>query len=129
MRSCYPMADELLIACTLTERDLAERRAGLFAELRRFRRGAHWLPDGVVLRYAAEPGVIAALGRLIDLEHQCCPFLRFRLAVDAGAGSVSLELTGPDGTREFLARSLHLTGEPAAKTPTAPEKPGGGDMS
>jgi hypothetical protein len=109
------------IACALTERELHERRAGLFAELRAFRLEARWLPDGVALRYAAEPGVIAALGRLIELEHQCCPFLRFRLSVDAGGGPVSLELTGPDGTREFLTGVLHLTGEPPAEPPPARE--------
>jgi hypothetical protein len=106
---------DLPVACALTERELHERRAGLLTELRRFRRAARWLPDGVALDYAPEPGVIAGLGRLIELESQCCPFLRFRLSVEAGGGPISLELTGPDGTRDFLARELHLTGDPSAR--------------
>jgi hypothetical protein len=120
---------KLPVACALTERELAERRAGLFAELRPFRQEARWLADGVALDYAAEPGVIAALGRVIELEHQCCPFLRFRLSVDAGGGRVSLELTGPDGTREFLVRALHLTGEPGAGSPNALEISDKGDVA
>jgi hypothetical protein len=43
------------------------------------------------------------LAHLIDLEHQCCPFLKFRLTVEPGAGPLRLELTGPDGTKDFLA--------------------------
>jgi hypothetical protein len=40
---------------------------------------------------------------LIQLEHQCCPFLRFSLIVEAGKGPVWLELTGPPATQDFLA--------------------------
>jgi hypothetical protein len=103
---------ELPVACTLTAREREERRAGLLTELRRFRREARWLPDGVVLDYAPEPGVIAALGRLIELESQCCAFLRFHLSVAPGGGPISLELTGPDGTRDFLEHALHLADGP-----------------
>jgi hypothetical protein len=34
------------------------------------------------------------------------PFLRFELAVTPGDGPVELRLTGPPGTREFLATWL-----------------------
>jgi hypothetical protein len=98
------------VACTLSEPDLATRRAGLFADLARRRQEARWLPEGITLRYSSEQGTLALLGEFIQLESQCCPFLRFQLTVEAAGGPISLELTGPPGTREFLAHEVSATG-------------------
>ena len=99
----------LPVTCTLSQPDLARRRAGLFAELARRRQEARWLFEGVALRYSSEQGTLALLGEFIQLERQCCPFLRFQLTVEPGGGPIWLELTGPAGTREFLA---HEVGDP-----------------
>ena len=99
----------LPVTCTLSQPDLARRRAGLFAELARRRQEARWLSEGVALRYSSEQGTLALLGEFIQLERQCCPFLRFQLTVEPGGGPIWLELTGPAGTREFLA---HEVGDP-----------------
>jgi hypothetical protein len=97
---------ELPVACSLTEPELAARRAGVLADVRLAREEARWLPDGVALRFAAEPERLALLATFIELERQCCAFLRFRLTVEPGGGPVWLELTGPPGTREFLESEL-----------------------
>jgi hypothetical protein len=96
----------LPIACTLSGPDLAKRRTGLFADLLRRRQEARWLAEGITLRYSPEPGTLALLGEFIQLESRCCPFLRFQLTVEPGGGPIRLELTGPAGTREFLAREI-----------------------
>jgi hypothetical protein len=49
---------------------------------------------------------LALLGEFSQLESQCCPFLRFQLTVELGGGPVWLELTGPPGTRDFLAQEI-----------------------
>jgi hypothetical protein len=94
------------VACSLTEPELQARRAGVLADVRRSHQEARWLPDGVALRFAADPERLATLATFIALERQCCAFLRFRLTVEAGGGPAWLELTGPPGTREFLAAEL-----------------------
>jgi hypothetical protein len=96
----------LPVACTLTEPELAARRTGVLAGVRRSYEEAQWLPDGVRLRFAADPERLATLATFIDLERRCCAFLAFRLTVEPGGGPVWLELTGPPGTREFLAAEL-----------------------
>jgi hypothetical protein len=93
---------ELPVACSLTEPELAERRAGVLADVRRSLEEARWLPDGVCLRFAPEPERLAMLATFVDLERRCCAFLRFHLTVEPGGGPIWLELTGPPGTREFL---------------------------
>ena len=97
---------ELPVACTLAEPELQARRAGVLADVRRRQQEARWLPDGVALRFAADPEQLGTLATFIALERRCCAFLRFRLTVEPGGGPVWLELTGPPGTREFLAAEL-----------------------
>lgn len=97
---------ELPVACALSERQLTDRRGGLLSDLRRHREEVRWLPDGVALRFPSGPNVLTILGEFIRLETQCCPFLRFQLTVEPGGGPVWLELSGPTGTRDFLAAEL-----------------------
>jgi hypothetical protein len=97
---------QLPVACTLSEPDLAKLRAGLFTHLAQPRQEARWLPEGITLRYSSEQGTLALLGEFIQLERQCCPFLRFQLTVEPGGGPIWLELTGPPGTRDFLANEI-----------------------
>lgn len=109
------------VACSLSPRELRERRAGIIARLRRHREETRVLPDGIAVQYdASTPEVLAALGEFIAAERQCCPFLRFRLTVEPGAGPVWLELTGPSGTREFLEREIYGAAEMTAEAPPTP---------
>jgi hypothetical protein len=84
----------------------------VLASVRRTLTEARWLPDGVLLRFAADPEQLEMLATFIALERRCCAFLRFRLTVEPGGGPVWLELTGPPGTREFLAAELAGAGAP-----------------
>lgn len=102
----------LPVACSLTEPELAVRRAGVLADVRLAREEARWLPDGVQLRFLPER--VALLATFIELERRCCAFLRFRLTVEPGGGPVWLELTGPPGTLEFLQAELAPPGPAAA---------------
>jgi len=87
---------ELPVACTLTGPELAARRAGVLGEIRRSQLEARWLPDGVALRFAAEPDRLAALATFIELELRCCAFLQFRLTVEQGGA--------PSGTSPWSSR-------------------------
>ena len=104
---------DLPVACSLSDRERVERRAGLFADLGRRQQEIRWLPDGVALRYPAGSEVLALVTEFIGAESQCCPFLRFRLTLEPSGGPLWLELTGPPGTREFLAETVQ---PPAAAT-------------
>ena len=47
--------------------------------------------------------MLAAIAATVDAERQCCRFLRFQLTVEPDVGEISLDLTGPPGTREFVS--------------------------
>ena len=97
---------ELPVACTLTEPELAARRAGVLGDVRRRAQETRWVADGVRLRFPAEAETLSLLATFVDLERRCCAFLRFEITVEPGDGPVWLTLTGPPGTREFLQAEL-----------------------
>ena len=43
------------------------------------------------------------VARVVDAERACCRFLRFTITVEPDDGAITLEVTGPPGTGDFLA--------------------------
>ena len=96
----------LPIACTLTPAAVRARREGLLADLLNRAVNREELEDGKRLHFVADDETLLAITRTVNAERQCCRFLRFRVIVEPDGGPVSLELTGPPGTREFLTALL-----------------------
>ena len=97
---------ELPIACELTPAELEARRKGLLPGLLAQAAQRVALDNGFRWRFAASTEVLMNAVKTIDAERQCCRFLKFALTVEPDAGDVWLEVTGPDGTREFLSSLL-----------------------
>lgn len=92
----------LPIACNLTEPELQARRSEVLHKVKEAVLEVKELESGYAYRFPSEVAWIAELANLITSEHLCCPFLRFSLNVEQGDGPIWLELSGPDGTKEFL---------------------------
>jgi len=60
------------------------------------------LSDGFAYRFPPEANWITELAQLITFERECCPFIRFALRIEPANGPIWLELTGSEGTKEFL---------------------------
>ena len=97
---------DLPIVCTLTPAALNARREGLLSTLLRRAQVHDELPQGHRLRFAAADDMLASIARAIDAERECCRFLRFCVTVEPDGGAITLELTGPPGTREFMSALL-----------------------
>jgi hypothetical protein len=93
---------ELPIVCTLTPDTVRTRRAGLLPGLAAHAETREPLPDGYRLAFVASSETLSAILRTIDAERQCCRFLTFTVTVNADGGVVTVDLSGPSGTREFL---------------------------
>jgi hypothetical protein len=92
----------LPIACTLTDPELAHRRAELLTGILREALSAEPLATGYRWRFASATDLFTRLGPVIDAERHCCRFLTFDLHAQPNLGEVTLEVTGPEGTAEFL---------------------------
>lgn len=93
---------ELPIACNLTDPEFRERRAALLQTFQSAVLETKELGDGYAYRFPSETTWIAELAKLIAMERECCPFLQFNLRIEPAAGPIWLELTGPEGTKDFL---------------------------
>ena len=93
---------DLPIACELTSAELQERRATVLARVRRSVERVEEVKNGFAFFFSSDGDRFKELANLIDLERRCCPFLRFSLTVEPGGGQLIVEITGPEGTREFL---------------------------
>ena len=97
---------DLPVACTLSPDALRARREGLLSGLLARADEHEELPEGHRLRFASGRDTLSLIARTVEAERECCRFLRFEIVVEPDGGAISLELTGPSGTREFVSALL-----------------------
>ncbi len=90
------------IACELTPAELDVRRKELLAGLLALAQERISITNGLRWRFAPTAEFLNAAAKTIDAERQCCRFLKFVLTIEPDAGDMWLEITGPEGTAEFL---------------------------
>ncbi|MDX6611896.1 MAG: hypothetical protein QOD75_1082 [Blastocatellia bacterium] len=95
-------SSNLPVVCTLTGPELQERRRSVLQQVRNAVVEIRELANGYAYCFPSQQELVKELAQLIDLERQCCPFLTFRLTIAAETGPLWLEMTGPEGTKEFL---------------------------
>ena len=61
------------------------------------------IENGYIYRFTSDDDSLSQIINLVRLERRCCPFLQFRITVESGGGDAWLELTGAEGTKEFLS--------------------------
>jgi hypothetical protein len=94
------------VMCTLSDAEMREREASLIA---RFKSGivtAEELADGYCFRLKGGKESFSLTCELIAAERECCRFLTFELRAEPQLGPLTLRITGPDGTKEFLRSSF-----------------------
>jgi hypothetical protein len=112
---------ELPIACSLDAEDLGHRRCE-FQRIADFTEDLQLSGSGMKATFEARPGIIAELAQLIEIERECCRFLRFRLTIEEGGGPIRLDVSGPPGTDTFLREVLGVGTRP--ETTQAPSGSG-----
>ncbi len=98
----------LPIACELPAGELAVRRDGLLARLAGAATSIAEIESGVLLTLPTSPEITGLIAQGIEAERRCCRFLRFRCTYEPDLGPIALEVTGPEGTVEFLGVVLGL---------------------
>ena len=75
------------------------------------------LPSGIRLRFAPTAERMRQIDAVVRREHECCPFLEFRVGLALGDRSLTLDVTGPDGTATLLAELLAPAARRVARAP------------
>src|SRR5262245_58800526 len=95
------------VACSLDDEALKARQGSLLPGLVPHVRTVTETAEGFQFEFAPSVGLLAKIAQVIEAERQCCRFFRFELVVESSGGPVTLTLSGPPGTREFLSSLLH----------------------
>ena len=66
------------------------------------------LPDGYSFRVDNEHLTADQLVEWVNLERQCCPFFGFEILWEPENGPVWLQLTGPQGVKDFIIGEFGL---------------------
>jgi hypothetical protein len=82
---------------------MRERRRTILSSVRDAAIDVVSLTLGYAYRLEPTSEVLAHLVRLVDLERQCCPFLTFRIVVEASNQPIALEITGPPQAKAVIA--------------------------
>ena len=90
------------IVCTLSPEALNARKQQLLARVAAVSKQTVKIESGYRFEFVAARDTLSLIAHMIDAERQCCQFLRFNLIVEPNSGPISLELTGPSGTQQFL---------------------------
>jgi hypothetical protein len=88
------------IACTLAPDRMRGRLAFIDALIADALLDQQPMADGVRFRFRDEPDAEWRVRELVDLETQCCPFLRFEIA--RAGNSIVLDITGPADARPVI---------------------------
>lgn len=88
------------LVCTLSDPALQERRTELHESLWPSIQRVEAVENGYTVEF---PGDRARdVFDFVMVERGCCRFMRFDIACEPNDGPVTLTITGPEGTQEFL---------------------------
>jgi hypothetical protein len=97
------------VACQLSSEAFQQRRDVVLTLMHQHLKEQRSHPNSLTLRFKAEAGQLARLAEFMEIERQCYPFLRFQLVIEPFGESIWLELTGQEGTRDWLEDELGLS--------------------
>ena len=103
------MSENLSIACSLSDAELRSREASLLAQFRAKATDSEELDDGYAFCLPGDQSCRELVLKLMTAERECCPFLTFDLHAAPDEGPLSLHISGPAGTKEFLQSLLRLS--------------------
>ena len=92
------------LVCDMNVFTLIEREHHIQSTLELYQtvQDIHEVPNGFELIFPNGTESITKLAGFISNEKLCCPFLEFTLRITPNDEPISLTLTGPEGTQEFL---------------------------
>jgi len=90
------------LVCTLTDKEVRDRREQLGTLLTKAALGAEEIANGYIVSF--EKGHGARIAEFIELERTCCPFFEFTLAFAPNDGPITLAIAGPKGSKAFSSK-------------------------
>lgn len=100
--------DTTELSCKLTSKELQLRKATVLASLRNQVLERKELQNGYAFRFNGSDKVIDELIEFVKTERQCCDFFTFSLSFSGDGREAWLEMTGPEGAKDFISSELGM---------------------
>lgn len=100
------IGNSIPIICTLNDAEFRARERKVLQTIKAAYTEAKETDNGYAFRFPSEDDSFAMLNEFIVLERRCCPFLDFHMTVPRGDGEITLELSGDDGAKAFIAANF-----------------------
>jgi hypothetical protein len=96
------------LSCKLSSPQLIKRKETVLKSLKKQILETRELPDGYAFKFPGTDKVLDELNEFIKTERTCCDFFIFGLSVSGDQSEAWLELTGPEGAKDFISAELGL---------------------
>lgn len=97
-----------VMSCNLSHPEFRERKATMIAELKSLTVSKVEIAHGYRYAFSGSDQLIDLLTAFIKAERQCCHFMEFSLSTNGTSGHTYLELTGPEGVKEFIDKEIEF---------------------
>jgi hypothetical protein len=94
------------ISCKLTAPELQKRKATVIAALKALVLEKKELENGFSYKFDGTDEILDKLNDFIKTERACCDFFTFQITVEGQ--TARLNITGPNGAKEFLKDEVDL---------------------
>lgn len=98
--------ESMKLTCKLTTPELQDRKRTVIAELKTLVVERIETVNGVRYKFDGSDKTIDLLTNFIKTERLCCEFFMFQLTIGAEESHTWLELSGPEGTKEFIETEI-----------------------
>jgi len=98
--------NEAKLSCKLTTPELRQRKETVIAELKNQLLEKMETEKGFKYKFNGSDKMLDLLNSFIKTERLCCSFFVFNLTVSSDDSFAWLELSGPEGTKDFIKHEI-----------------------
>jgi len=100
------LMEEAKLSCKLTTPELQQRKKTVIAELKNQVLEKTETEKGFKYRFNGSDKMLDLLNSFIKTERLCCSFFVFNLTASSNNSFAWLELSGPEGTKDFIKHEI-----------------------
>lgn len=102
------LMEEAKLSCKLTTPELQQRKKTVIAELKNKVLEKTETDRGFKYKFDGSDKMLDLLNSFIKTERLCCSFFVFNLTASSGNSFAWLELSGPEGTKDFIKHEIEF---------------------
>lgn len=102
------LMEEAKLSCKLTTPELQQRKKTVIAELKNQVLEKTETDKGFKYKFNGSDKMLDLLNNFIKTERLCCSFFVFTLTASSDNSFAWLELSGPEGTKDFIKHEIEF---------------------